>query len=92
MLFPDDDSATALQQAGWLKRNGVQFRWQNENFTDFEDFLSTLSHDKRKKIHQERKKVAVSGVICKRIKGADITPEQWRFFYECYENLSLIHI
>jgi predicted N-acyltransferase len=86
VLFPDDVSAAALEQAGWLQRNGVQFRWQNDNFTDFEDFLRTLSHDKRKKIHQERKKVIASGVVCKRVKGADITPEQWRFFYECYEN------
>ena len=91
VLFPDADSATALKQAGWLERHGVQFRWQNENYIDFEDFLKTLSHDKRKKIHQERKKVVSSGVICKRIKGADITPEQWRFFYECYENTYLEH-
>jgi len=91
VLFPDNDSALALKQAGWLQRNGVQFRWNNENFTDFEDFLKTLSHDKRKKIHQERKKVAASGVVCKRFKGADITAEQWRFFYECYENTYLEH-
>ncbi len=91
VLFPDDDSATVLKQAGWLQRQGVQFRWQNENYIDFEDFLKTLSHDKRKKIHQERKKVVSSGVICKRIKGADITSEQWHFFYECYENTYLEH-
>ncbi|MDO9206172.1 GNAT family N-acetyltransferase [Methylotenera sp.] len=91
VLFPEDDSAAALKQAGWLQRHGVQFRWQNENFTDFEDFLSTLSHDKRKKIHQERKKVAATGVECLRVKGADITPEQWSFFYACYENTYLEH-
>jgi len=91
VLFPDDASAAALEQAGWLQRSGVQFRWQNDSFTDFEDFLRTLSHDKRKKIHQERKKVTASGVVCKRIKGADITPEQWQFFYECYENTYLEH-
>jgi predicted N-acyltransferase len=91
VLFLDDDSATAFKLAGWLQRNGVQFRWQNDSFIDFEDFLKTLSHDKRKKIHQERKKVAASGVVCKRIKGADITPEQWSFFYECYENTYLEH-
>lgn len=91
VLFPDSASATALEQAGWLQRDGVQFRWQNDNFFDFEDFLRTLSHNKRKKIHQERKKVVTSGVVCKRIKGPDITPEQWHFFYECYENTYLEH-
>ena len=86
IIFPDDDSASALKQAGWMQRTGVQFRWKNEDFNDFEHFLSTLSHDKRKKIHQERKKVVVSGVVCQRIKGSDITPEQWQFFYNCYAN------
>ncbi len=91
VLFPDEDSTVALQRAGWMQRHGVQFRWQNESFSDFEDFLRTLSHDKRKKIRQERKKVTASGVVCKRIKGADITQEKWDFFYQCYANTYLEH-
>ncbi len=86
VIFPDEVCAVALKQAGWMQRHGVQFRWQNENFKSFDDFLSILSHDKRKKIRQERKKVAATGVVCKRIKGADITQEQWDFFYQCYAN------
>jgi predicted N-acyltransferase len=91
ILFPNDDSAELLKKAGWLQRNGVQFRWENESYTDFESFLSTLSHDKRKKIRQERKKIVASGVVCQRIKGADISAEQWDFFYQCYENTYLEH-
>lgn len=91
VLFPDDDSAQALMQAGWLQRFGVQFRWQNENFRNFDDFLNTLSHDKRKKIRQERKKITESGVACRRIKGTEITPEQWEFFYRCYQNTYFEH-
>jgi len=91
VLFPDNDSAEAFSRAGWLKRSGVQFRWQNENFQDFDAFLSVLSHDKRKKIRQERKKIAASGIVCKSIKGADITPAQWAFFYRCYENTYFEH-
>ncbi len=86
VIFPDDASATLLLQAGWMQRQGVQFRWQNDNFNDFDDFLNILSHDKRKKIHQERKKVSAAGVVCKRIKGADISKAQWDFFYQCYAN------
>lgn len=91
VLFPDKDSADAFSRAGWLKRNGVQFRWQNENFDNFDAFLNILSHDKRKKIRQERKKVVASGIVCKPIKGADITSEQWDFFYRCYENTYFEH-
>jgi hypothetical protein len=91
VLFPDEASSAALKQAGWLQRAGVQFRWHNKNYRDFEAFLSTLSHDKRKKIHQERKKVAASGVVCKHIKGADISQVQWDFFYTCYSNTYFEH-
>jgi len=86
VLFPDDDSAEWFKQAGWMQRQGVQFRWQNLDYSDFDEFLSQLSHDKRKKIRQERKKVTDSGVICLQVKGGGITPEQWNFFYQCYEN------
>lgn len=91
VLFPDDASAQSLRQAGWLERNGVQFRWENESFQSFDDFLSRLNHAKRKKIRQERAKVTEAGVVCRQIKGADISPEQWDFFYQCYENTYYEH-
>ncbi len=91
VIFPDEASAEVLENAGWLKRNGVQFRWQNKNYIDFEDFLSSLSHDKRKKIHQERKKVTNAGVVCKHILGVDISEQEWDFFYDCYCNTYLEH-
>jgi len=86
VLFPDDGSEKAFKEAGWMQRHGVQFRWHNHGYTSFEDFLGQLSHDKRKKIRQERKKVAASGVVCKSIKGSEVSAEQWDFFYQCYEN------
>lgn len=86
VLFTDEPDAGVLEAAGWLKRIGVQFRWHNQNYRSFEDFLQTLSHDKRKKIHQERKKIAQAGVDCCWIKGADITEADWDFFYQCYCN------
>ena len=86
VLFPDESSAAQLESACWLKRTGVQFRWQNKNYQHFEDFLATLSHDKRKKIHQERKKISQAGVVCRQIKGTEATAEDWDFFYQCYSN------
>ena len=86
VIFPDDADAAQLDAAGWLKRTGVQFRWQNKNYANFEDFLTTLSHDKRKKIHQERKKIQAAGVLCKYIKGTEAAESDWDFFYACYSN------
>lgn len=89
VLFPNENSATALRQANWLQRQGVQFQWRNESFQNFDDFLTKLTQEKRKKIKQERKKVLNSGVICHRIKGQNITEDQWDFFYQCYCNTYL---
>jgi uncharacterized protein len=86
VIFPDEACAAQFEAAGWLKRTGVQFRWQNKNYSSFEAFLATLSHDKRKKIHQERKKINAAGVVCRWVKGAEATISDWDFFYACYSN------
>jgi uncharacterized protein len=91
VLFPDEADAKQFELAGWLKRVGVQFRWHNKNYADFEDFLTILSHDKRKKIHQERKKINYAGVVCRHMKGQDITENDWDFFYHCYCNTYAEH-
>lgn len=86
VLFPNDQDAELFRRAGWLERHGVQFRWENLGFKQFEDFLQQLTHDKRKKIHQERKKVANADVTCQQLLGGQATQEDWDFFYRCYEN------
>ncbi len=91
VLFPDEDSASPMQAAGWLKRSGVQFRWNNHGFANFEAFLAALSHDKRKRIRQERKKIVQAGVVCRHIKGAEISESDWDFFYQCYCNTYAEH-
>lgn len=91
VLFPDAKNADMLSGQGWLRRQGVQFRWQNQGFAGFDEFLMTLTHDKRKKIRQERKKVGAAGVSCRRLRGCDISEREWDFFYKCYLNTYLEH-
>ena len=62
LLFPGRRGRAALRAAGLLERSGVQFHWRNAGYASFDDFLAALSHDKRKKIRQERRKVAEAGV------------------------------
>lgn len=54
-------------------------------YPDFDAFLASLAHDKRKKIRQERRKVADAGVSFRWSRGADISKADWDFFYRCYE-------
>jgi|GEM_PF-1621 len=60
-------------------------------YRDFDDFLSHLSQDKRKKIRQERRRVRDAGVTFRWARGADIPADDWDFFYRCYERTYLEH-
>ena len=84
ILFPDARDAEALRSLGMLERSGVQFHWRNAGYATFEAFLAALSHDKRKKIRQERRKVAGAGVTLVRRTGHDATEADWDFFTACY--------
>lgn len=91
VLFPSETCSRYFAEAGWLKRDGVQFRWQNKQYKHWDDFLASLSHDKRKKIRQERKKVMDAGVTSKWLLGKDIQERDWEFFYTCYCNTYAAH-
>ncbi|MDB5814522.1 MAG: hypothetical protein JWN23_1639 [Rhodocyclales bacterium] len=81
LLFPDADLPVAEDL---MPRHGVQFHWHNKGYPHFEAFLASMSHDKRKKIRQERRKVAESGTTLETLEGNDISMEHWEFFYRCH--------
>ncbi|QDQ28833.1 N-acetyltransferase [Chitinimonas arctica] len=84
-LFPLASEQACLASAGFLCRSGVQFHWMNRGYRDYTDFLAVLNHDKRKKLRQERRKVADAGVVVQRKSGAEISREDWAFFSLCYQ-------
>lgn len=91
VLFGDEADVRACADAGLMLRHTVQFHWTNANYPDFDAFLASLAQDKRKKIRQERRKVAEAGVTFRHARGAQITAGDWDFFYRCYERTYLEH-
>lgn len=71
---------------GVAATDGETLRYQ-----DFDQFLASLSQDKRKKIRQERRRVADAGVTFRWSRGAVISAADWDFFYRCYERTYLEH-
>ncbi|WP_019672183.1 GNAT family N-acetyltransferase [Psychrobacter lutiphocae] len=79
-----------------FEREGCQFLWQNQKltewdaagksipFSNFDDFLMTLTAKKRKNIRAERKKIAKHNLTCQIKTGADINASDWAVFYHCY--------
>ncbi|MDY0012863.1 MAG: GNAT family N-acetyltransferase [Rhodocyclaceae bacterium] len=83
ILFPPEDQASPMAEAGMLLRQGIQFHWHNAGYRDFDDFLSRLNHDKRKKIRQERRR-AQAGLTFTWLDGREASAQDWRFFHHCY--------
>ena len=87
LLFLDEADAQAARSEGWMMRSTVQFHWHNrkpEPYADFAQFLATLQREKRKKIQQERRRVADAGVTLTTLVGTDIGQADWDYFYRCY--------
>lgn len=87
LLFASGEDVQVSGQAALMERHTVQFHWTNRQpgYAHFDDFLATLSQEKRKKIRQERRKVADAGVTFRWSTGHDIAAADWDLFYRCYE-------
>lgn len=91
ILFPPEQQAQALKEAGFLLRSGVQFHWLNQGYRDFEDFLDTLDRKKKKNIRAERRKVNEAGVTFRHVAGKEASEADWRFFKRCYDRTYAAH-
>ena len=92
----NNQAPTLAASRAALPREGAHFALgrpggETQSYGDFEDFLTSLSQEKRKKIRQERRKVADAGVSFRCATGEGITPPDWDFFYRCYERTYLEH-
>lgn len=90
-LFVQADDLLALQQAGFMVREGVQFHWRNHGYDCVESFLAKLSQDKRKKMRQDSKYVAAAGITYRWLEGEQLMSEHLAFFYACYVQTYVEH-
>ncbi|MEO0981366.1 MAG: GNAT family N-acetyltransferase [Pseudomonadota bacterium] len=81
--FLEPHEAEALGEAGLLRRTDQQFRWRNEGYETFDEFLAALSSAKRKNLRKERAK-AQAGLTFEHITGDAITEDHWDAFYAFY--------
>ena len=94
VLFASTADQNACNTATLMARQTVQFHWEqraDQPYASFDDFLAALAQEKRKKIRQERRRVAEAGVTFEHRRGRDITAADWDFFYRCYARTYLEH-
>ena len=92
VLFPPEEEALEFAAAGMMLRRTIQFHWTNPGYRSLDEFLATLTHEKRKKIKQERRKACESGVVFRWKVGREITEGDWRFFTRCYNLTYRAHL
>jgi predicted N-acyltransferase len=68
----------------WLQRTDIQFHWTNNGYASFDDFLGSLSSQKRKNIRKERASVAKAGITMHALTGKDIEERHWDAFHDFY--------
>ncbi|MDC1172391.1 GNAT family N-acetyltransferase [Alphaproteobacteria bacterium] len=73
-----------LGKAKFLKRQGIQYHWNNNGYSSFDDFLNSLTSRKRKAIRKERKAANESGVKIRSLTGAEIEKRHWDAFFQFY--------
>ncbi len=62
VTFCTEAESRALGDAGWLRRLGMQFHWENAGYGSFEEFLGALSSRKRKVLRRERRDANAAGL------------------------------
>ena len=83
-LFPHESQLPLLSGADLIRREGCQYHWFNHGYTDFEQFLETLTSKRRKEIRRERRDIPGAGVEIEIHEGSAIPDEIWQTFHRFY--------
>ena len=85
ILFPNESGKRVLRERYFVERYNYRFTWKNENFTDFDNFLSIFTSRQRATIRKERKSISKLDIKFKCKKHNEITDEDWDLFYVFYQ-------
>jgi predicted N-acyltransferase len=89
LTFLNEKELNTLQNKKWLIRTDQQFHWFNDNYNDFNDFLSDLSSRKRKNIKKERDEANKNGLVIEMLNHKEIQEFHWDEFYKFYIDTSM---
>jgi hypothetical protein len=91
VLFPRDHEAAhiaSLPDLHYGRRASMQFHWRNDGYASFDAFLEQLTHDDRKQIKRERRRVVEAGVDIEVHNGVDVEPALWPEIFSLYTSIS----
>jgi uncharacterized protein len=84
VLFPTLEEANLLEQEGFGIRHGVQYHFQNEGYTSFEDVLARFTSKRRNQIRRERRATAEHGISLRTVRGEALAEVDAAEVYRLY--------
>jgi predicted N-acyltransferase len=86
--FPSEADSERLTEAGFMRRVGRQFHWENQGYDSFDNFLDALNSRKRKQIRRERRDALENGLAIETLTGDAIEERHWDVFFRFYMSTS----
>jgi len=80
------DGSDVTTSLNIMRRIDCQYHWQNNDYSDFEDFLSHCTAKRRKTIRRERRHVTDANLNIKRRMGATLSEQEWIWVHELYQS------
>jgi predicted N-acyltransferase len=84
-LFTSQEEGEILRDYKMWERDSYQFHWFSQDCKNFDDYLKSLSKNRRKSIKRERREIQNNpNLSLQTLNGSDCSEADIHFFYECY--------
>jgi predicted N-acyltransferase len=84
VLFPTEEQAVAMADAGFAHRMGLQFHWRNLGYQTFEDFVARFGSKRRNQIRRETRAPREQGIELVALSGRELGPELIDAMFDFY--------
>ncbi len=84
VLYPTEEEAQALEEAGLARRITLQYHWKNPGYGSYADYLARFDSKRRSQIKRERGAAATQGIRIHTVRGKEVEPEHARRAFSFY--------
>jgi predicted N-acyltransferase len=84
--FCADDEIEPLRQAGFLRRQGVQYHWHNRGYGSFDDYLAQMRSKRRTQVRRELRDVDEAGIVVTPLEGDAIDDALFAPMFRIYKS------
>ncbi|MGD8958939.1 MAG: GNAT family N-acetyltransferase [Desulfobacteraceae bacterium] len=83
-LFVDPGWRPVAERAGFVGWRHQGFRWENNGYATFEDYLGEFNSNQRRNIRRERRSLQQEGIVLRAVAGRDAPEAFFPLMYRLY--------